>query len=89
MTWLTVQNICNHNLILSRFMTYHRFYDKSNTIGVTSGAGIASPSGALEITSVFVIFGCSIFNFLFSVFFLDYCPFVLRFNYYCEIELYF
>jgi hypothetical protein len=29
-------------------MTYHQIVNKSNTIGATSGAGIAHPSGAPE-----------------------------------------
>ena len=38
---------CIHNLVLSSFITYHRVCNKSKTVGVTSGAGTANPSGAL------------------------------------------
>ena len=46
----------NHNPVLSSFITYHQVsmlhqvFNKSNTTGVTSGAGTAYPSGALKFT---------------------------------------
>ena len=39
--------------VLSSFTTYYRICKKSNTTGVTSGAGTAYPSGAPEFTSCF------------------------------------
>ena len=65
MTWLTVMEylchkwprICStcrkHFPVLSSFMTCHRVCNWINTTGVTSGAGIAYPSGAPEFTPVF------------------------------------
>ena len=38
-------------VLLFSFTTYNRIPNKSNTTSVTCGAGIANPSGALEITS--------------------------------------
>ena len=58
MTWFTVTEYlchkwpqicsacCNHNPILSSFMTYHRVCDKSNMTGATYGAWTAYPSCA-------------------------------------------
>ena len=43
----------NHNPVPSLFVTYHRICNKSNTTGVTCGAGNAYPSGAPEFTTVF------------------------------------
>jgi len=56
MTWLTdteyVSRICStcrkHFPVLSSVMPYHRVCNWSNTTGVTSGAGIAYPSGVPE-----------------------------------------
>jgi len=49
-----LRSICrNHNPVLSSFMAYHRVYNKSNTMGPTSGAGTAYPSGSLGITPGF------------------------------------
>ena len=42
-----------HFPVLSSFMTYHWGYNQINTTGITSGAGTAYPSGALEFTAVF------------------------------------
>jgi hypothetical protein len=67
MTWLTVakylchkwQRICsvcrNHHPVLSSFMTFHRFCNRSNTTVVTSGAGTTYFSGARECTPVFCL----------------------------------
>ena len=47
-----IKSICsvcrNQKPVLFLFMTYHRVCNKSNTTGVTSGAGTAYPSGAPE-----------------------------------------
>jgi len=43
----------NHNLVLSSFMTHHWICNKSNTTGVTCGAGTVVPSGAPEFTPWF------------------------------------
>jgi type II secretory pathway component PulF len=48
-----LQNIYIHFPVLSSFMTYHRICNYINTMGVTSGAGIAYPSGAPEFTPGF------------------------------------
>ena len=39
--------------VLFSFMTYHRVCRKSNTTGITSGAGTTNPSGAHECTRGF------------------------------------
>ena len=39
-----------HKLVLSSFMTYYQGSNKSNTMGATSGAETAYPSGATEFT---------------------------------------
>jgi len=54
-------------------MTYYRVCNKSNKTGVTSGAGIAYPSGAHELTPRFQWGLC----FLFSVLQIFVCPFFL------------
>ena len=64
MTWLTVTEYLCHTwpricfvittLVLSSFMTYHRVCNKSNTTGDICGAGTAHPSGAPEVTPVFI-----------------------------------
>ena len=43
----------NYNPIISSFMTYHRVFNKSNTMGSTCEAGIAYPSGASAFIPVF------------------------------------
>jgi len=47
------QRICsvhrNHNMVLSLFNTYYQVCNKSNTMGVTSGAGTAYPSRIKEL----------------------------------------
>ena len=51
--------------ILSSFMTYHRVCNQINTMGATSGAGIAYPSGAPQFTPGFQWGSCySIFSFI-------------------------
>jgi hypothetical protein len=80
MTWLNVPEYLfhkwprirsvfrNHNPILSSIMTYHRVCNKSNTTGSTSGEGTDYPSGAPELTPVFLEGPCCpIFSFLCSV----------------------
>ena len=42
-----------HFQVLFSFFTYHRVCDQSNTMGATSGAGTAYPSGTPEFTLVF------------------------------------
>ena len=44
---------CNHNLILSSFMSYHRGCNKCNTRCPTCGGGTVYLSGAPEFTPVF------------------------------------
>jgi hypothetical protein len=44
---------CNHNLILSSFMSYHRVCNKCNTRCPTCGGGTVYLSGAPEFTPVF------------------------------------
>ena len=59
-------------------LTYHRVCNKSNTIGVTSGAGTVYPSGSPEFTPLF-FWGssCSILNLYFSVCcVVDHCLFI-------------
>jgi hypothetical protein len=70
------------------FLCYHRLCNKSNTTGVTSGAGTAYPSGAPEFTPVFsgirvarslvlcVVFGITLFAILSFLIFghCDVCP---------------
>ena len=49
-----ISSVCrNHNPFLSSFMTNDRVCNKSNTMGATSGAGNAYPSGAPEFTPSF------------------------------------
>ena len=43
---------CLHDPALSPFITYHLILSKSNTMGVTSGAGTALPSGSPEFNFV-------------------------------------
>ena len=43
----------NHNPVLSLFMIYHPFCNKSNMMGTTSGAGTVCPSKIPEFTHVF------------------------------------
>jgi hypothetical protein len=57
---------CNHNPVLSSFMTYHWIDNNSITTGATCGAGTAYPSGA---TSVFFIGGYVARFFVFCVMF--------------------
>ena len=45
--------LCNHNPVLSSFMTYHRVSNKSNMMCGNSGAGTAYPSGAHEFIPSF------------------------------------
>jgi hypothetical protein len=82
MTWLTLLNICvtnehryvrNHNLFLSSFMKYHRVCNKSNTTGVTGGAGTAYYLGAPEFTSGFS--GIVVARWL--IFFIVFCRLML------------
>jgi hypothetical protein len=54
-------------------MTYYLVCNKSNKTGVTSGAGIAYPSGAPEFTPRFQWGSC----FLLSVLQIFACPFFL------------
>ena len=69
MHWLVRCAGCNHNLGLSSFVTCHQVCDKSNTMGVTNGAGTAYSSGAPEFTHGYKWGSyCSIFSFLCSVF---------------------
>ena len=62
-----------HNPVLSSFMTYYLVCNKSNKTGVTSGAGIAYPSGAPEFTPRFQWGSC----FLLSALQIFACPFFL------------
>jgi hypothetical protein len=39
----SAHHCCNHNPVLSSFMTYQRVCNKSNTTGATSEAGTSSP----------------------------------------------
>ena len=58
----------DHNLVFSSFIPYNRVYDKSNTTGVTSGAGTDHTSGAPEVTPGYWWSSCcTIFNFLCGV----------------------
>ena len=51
--------------VLSSFMTCHQVCKQINTMGVTSGAGFAYPSGAPEFTPWFLVGLCnSIFSFI-------------------------
>ena len=53
----------NHNPVLSSFMIYHLVSNKSNAMGVTSGAETAYPSGVSEFTPAFQWGSCcSIFS---------------------------
>ena len=55
----------------SSFMTYRLVCIKSNTSGVTSGAGTTYSSGTHGIT---ILMGCMLFNMQFSVLcFIDHC----------------
>jgi len=48
--WPRICSVCrNHNSVLSSFMNYHRFCNKSNTTGATSGTATAYPSEAPAI----------------------------------------
>ncbi len=73
---------CNHNPGLSSFVTYRLVCNKSNTMGATSGAGTAYPSGTPEFTPGFQWGSCcSIISFLCSVQLIIVClfSFVLSF----------
>ena len=69
-----------HFPVLSLFLTYYRVCNQINTMGATSGAGTAYPSGELEFTPGFQWGSCySIFFFMFYLYVLQIvvCPFVL------------
>ena len=57
-----------HFPVLSSFMTYHRICNQSSTLGATSGAGTAYPSGASEFTSGFQCGSCYLILFCTSLF---------------------
>jgi len=78
----TTRNL--HIRMSSSFMTYHRFFDKSNTTGVTRGAGIANHFGAPEFTPPFcppldfvrfVLLNLSVFSVVFRRSLLVVCTF--------------
>jgi hypothetical protein len=55
--WPPICSVCrNHYRGLSAFMSYHRFCNKSYTMGNTSKAGNAYPSGGLSSSLVLVGF---------------------------------
>ena len=62
-----------HFPVLSSFITFHWICNQINSMGVTSGAGTANPSGALDFIPGFQWGSCySTFSFLCNA-----CPFVL------------
>ena len=67
-----------HFPVLFSFMTYHRVYNQSNMMGVSSRAGTIYPSGPLAFTPGFQQYSCcSIFGFLCGVQQIVVCPFDL------------
>ena len=72
--WQRICSVCcNHNLVLSSFMTYHQICDKGSTTDVTSLEGTAYHSGGnllfmgfalINPCGVLWIFGCPFVLFL-------------------------
>jgi len=75
-------SVCrNHNPVISSFTTYHLVFDKSNTMGASSGAWTAYPSQTSESTPSFsgycatrpLVF-CTVFcRSLFVLFYFAHC----------------
>jgi len=96
-TWLTVtEYLCHkcpqmcslcrtHSRVLSSFMNYHRFCNKSNTMGATCGTGTAYSSGERAFTPAFI--GVRVArSFIFCVVFCRLL-FILLFFFHCIVVL--
>ena len=77
---------CNHNSVLSSFMTYHWVCNKSNTTSVTCGAGTVYLSGAPSVHLRLLVGLCgSILYFLCIVLQIIVCPFSFSYSILCPL----
>jgi hypothetical protein len=74
-------SVCrNHNLVLSSFMTYHRFCSKCNTTGATIRVGTAYLFRAPAFTPHFLV-GSHVAQYLVFLCFVDHCLFFSSFSF--------